>query len=269
MDVNRYLELVRKNQPLVHHLTNWVTIYDCAQVVKSFGASPVMAHAAEESADMTSIASALVLNIGTLTPEFIESMISAALSANRKGIPVVLDVCGAGATKLRDEMCFKLLDKTRIDIIKGNASEVARISGADVQTRGVDSGTVSGSLVNIAAELAVKRKCTVVITGKDDIITDGRRCFTVSNGHELMVHVVGTGCMAASVIGTFAGAAPDDIVEAAAAGLCCFEIAAELAVKKCGGPGSFTNCLFDAIYTLDKDKLETMKWISECAVTTL
>ena len=268
MDVNRYLELVRKNQPLVHHLTNWVTIYDCAQVVKSFGASPVMAHAAEESADMASIASSLVLNIGTLTTEFIESMKSAALSANRKGIPVVLDVCGAGATGFRDKMCYKLLDEARIDIIKGNASEVARIAGADVQTKGVDSGRVSGSLIKIAAGLSAERKCTVVITGRDDIVTDGIRCFTVGNGHELMAHVVGTGCMAASVIGTFAGSAPGDLAAAAAAGLCCFEIAAELAVKKAAGPGSFTNCLFDAIYTLTKDQVENMKRIGECAVTT-
>lgn len=269
MDVNRYLDLVRANQPLVHHLTNWVTIYDCAQVVKSFGASPVMAHAAEESADMASIASALVLNIGTLTAGFIGSMKTAALSANRKGIPVVLDVCGAGATQFRDKMCFELLGDARIDIIKGNASEVARIAGSDVRTRGVDSGAVNGNLVKIAAGLASERKCAVVITGKDDIVTDGTRCLAVSNGHELMAHVVGTGCMAASVIGTFAGSAPADTVGAAAAGLCCFGIAAELAVKNAGGPGSFTNCLFDEIYRLDKDIIENMKRISTCAVTTL
>ncbi len=269
MDVNRYLELVRSNQPLVHHLTNWVTIYDCAQVVKSFGASPVMAHAAEESADMASIASSLVLNIGTLTTEFIASMKSAAIAANRKGIPVVIDVCGAGATGFRDRMCFRLLDEARIDIIKGNSSEVARIAGADVQTRGVDSGAVSGSLVKIAAGLAAERKCTVVITGKEDIVTDGLECYTVGNGHELMAHVVGTGCMAASVIGTFAAVAPGDLAGAAAAGLCCFEVAAELAVKKAGGPGSFTACLFDAIYTLERDQVENMKRTGQCAVTTL
>ena len=106
MNVYFYLEQVRTKQPLVHHLTNWVTIFDCAQVVKSFGASPVMAHAIDEVADMASLASALVLNIGTLTPEFIDSMKKAALAANAKSIPVVLDVCGAGATKLRDDMCF-------------------------------------------------------------------------------------------------------------------------------------------------------------------
>jgi len=269
MDVNHYLELVRKNQPLVHHITNWVTIYDCAQVVKSFGASPVMAHAAEESADMALISSSLVLNIGTLTPELIESMNSAVLCANKRGIPVLLDVCGAGATGFRDRMCFKLIDETRIDIIKGNASEVARIAGADVRTKGVDSGDVSGDLVKIATGLAVERDCTVIITGKDDIITDGKKCITVSNGHELMSHVVGTGCMAASVAGTFAAVDPGNIVEASAAGLCCLGIAAELAVSLGNGPGSFKGFLFDAIYSLDRAHVDKMKRTGECAVTIL
>src|SRR5512136_383683 len=133
---------VRQEKPVVHHLTNWVTIYDCANIVKVFGASPVMAHAKEEVADMAGIASALVLNIGTLTLDFVEAMLLAAESANRKGIPVVLDVCGAGATKLRDDACFRILDEVRIDIIKGNASEIARIAGEDVHSRGVDATEV-------------------------------------------------------------------------------------------------------------------------------
>ena len=114
---------------MVHHLTNWVTIYDCAQVVKTLGASPVMAHAVEEVAEMTQIASALVLNIGTLTVDFVEAMKVAARSANKKGIPVILDVCGAGATGLRDRKCLELLNDARIDVVKGNASEVARVAG--------------------------------------------------------------------------------------------------------------------------------------------
>ena len=114
MKINVYelLERVRTNKPVVHHLTNWVTIYDCANIVKVFGASPVMAHAQEEVADMAKIASALVLNIGTLTVDFVEAMKIAAKSANEKGIPVVLDVCGAGATNLRNKKCFELLNNT-------------------------------------------------------------------------------------------------------------------------------------------------------------
>ena len=140
MDVYSFLEAVREKNPVVHHLTNWVTIYDCAQVVKSFGASPVMAHAAEEVADMTGLASALVLNIGTLTTDFIESMKIAARAANTRNIPVVLDVCGAGATPFRDRKCLELLDDAHISIIKGNSSEIARIAGLDVCTRGLTPG---------------------------------------------------------------------------------------------------------------------------------
>ena len=269
MNVYSYLEQVREKQPLVHHLTNWVTIYDCAQVVKSFGASPVMAHAVEEAAEMASIASALVLNIGTLTPGFIESMKSAALAANRRAIPVVLDVCGAGATKLRDDMCLKLLSETDISIIKGNASEIARIAGEEVNTKGVDSGYVSGDLTILASALAGKRGCVVVITGEEDIVSDGKNCFLVKNGHELMGRVVGTGCMAASVIGTFAGAASGNLMEAAAAGLCCFEIAAEIAVQNNAGPGTFNGKLFDAIYILDRKHVDQMQRVEQCAATIL
>lgn len=269
MNVYSCLEQVRSKQPLVHHLTNWVTIFDCAQVVKSFGASPVMAHAAEEVADMASIASSLVLNIGTLTPDFIDSMKQAALAANARGIPVVLDVCGAGATKLRDDMCFKLLDETGISIIKGNASEIARIAGEQVSTRGVDSGDVESDLKAVASKLAKSRSCVVVATGREDIVTDGAACVLVKNGHELMAHVVGTGCIAASVIGTFAGAAPANLVEAAAAGLCCFEVAAEIAVKNGAGPGTFTSKLFDAIYLLERKQIDEMQRVEQCAATTL
>ncbi|HON16491.1 MAG TPA: hydroxyethylthiazole kinase, partial [Spirochaetota bacterium] len=173
MNVFFYLEEVRKKQPLVHHLTNWVTIYQCAQVVKSFGASPVMAHAQEEVCEMASIASALVLNIGTLTSDFIESMIKAAIVANKRGIPVVLDVCGAGATAFRDEMCFKILDSVKVNIIKGNSSEIAKIAGEDVSTKGVDSGEVGADIFEVTKNLAKRRDSLVVATGVNDVVTDG------------------------------------------------------------------------------------------------
>ena len=152
------LERVRKEKPLVHHLTNWVTIYDCANIVKVFGASPVMAHAREEVAEMAGIASALVLNIGTLTTDFVDAMILAGKSANQKGIPVVLDVCGAGATKFRDDKCFEILDEVRVSIIKGNSSEIARIAGESVQTRGVDASTVEKNLQRGSARTGRKKE---------------------------------------------------------------------------------------------------------------
>jgi hydroxyethylthiazole kinase len=254
------LDRVRQQKPVVHHLTNWVTIYDCAQVVKTLGASPVMAHAPEEAAEMAQIASALVLNIGTLTVDFVDAMKLAAQSANQKGIPVVLDVCGAGATALRDRKSLELLNEVRIDVIKGNASEVARVSGESVKTRGVDATEVSGDLVLLAEKLAGQLKATVVITGKVDITTDGRQTHLVKNGHPLMTHVVGTGCMATSVIGAFA-AVEADLSLASACALACYGIAAELAADKATGPASFKERLFDCLYNLDRETVDRMQRI--------
>jgi hydroxyethylthiazole kinase len=255
------LQRVREQNPLVHHLTNWVTIYDCAQVLKTLGASPVMAHAPEEAAEMAKIASAVVLNIGTLTVELVEAMKLAARSANEKGIPVVLDVCGAGATALRDRKCLELLNEVRIDVIKGNASEVARISGANVQTRGVDATEVAGDLVLLAETLARQRKASVVITGKLDIASDGINTYLVANGYPMMRHVVGTGCMATSVIGAFA-AVEGKLSWAAACALACYGIAAELAAEQAAGPAIFKERLFDCLYGLDEaavDKRQKIK----------
>ena len=258
IDIYSFLEKVKLQKPVVHHLTNWVTIYDCANIVKVLGASPVMAHAPEEVEDMTGIASSLVLNIGTLTVDFVDAMKIAAKTANKRNIPVVLDVCGAGATKLRDRKCLELLDETKINIIKGNASEIARIAGQSVQTKGVDAGHVAVNLEDLAVGLAQSRNCTVVITGREDIIADDARCFKVKNGHEIMTNIVGTGCMAASVIGTFA-AVDSDYVHTSVAGLVCYEIAAELAAKKANGPGTFKEQLFDALFHLDKTRIDSMQ----------
>jgi hydroxyethylthiazole kinase len=252
------LARIRLQKPVIHHLTNWVTIYDCAQVLKTIGASPVMAHAREEVADMVQIASALVLNIGTLTTEFVDAMKTAALSANQKGIPVILDVCGAGATALRDRKCLELLDEARIDVIKGNASEIARISGENIRTKGVDATDVGGDLRPLAVKLAKVRNATVVITGQVDIVTDGRQCCRVANGHVLMTSVVGTGCMAASLIGAFA-AVERDLCLAAASALVCYGVAAELAAQKSTGPAAFKANLFDSLYTLDRPTVDRLE----------
>lgn len=258
IDAYSILKRVKEIKPVVHHLTNWVTIYDCANIVKVLGGSPVMAHAKEEVAEMAKIASSLVLNIGTLTIDFVESMKIAARSANEKGIPVVLDCCGAGATSLRDEKCFELLAETRIDIIKGNSSEIARISGEDIKTKGVDAVEVEKDLIKLAKTVAKKRKCTVVITGKEDIVTDADKVYIIKNGHPLMGQIVGTGCMAASVIGAFA-AVEKNLSLASTAGLVCFEIAAELAAKNSSWPGTFKEDLFNFTYNLDEETVNKMQ----------
>lgn len=254
------LQKVRREAPVVHHLTNWVTVADCAQIVKTLGASPVMAHAPEEVADMTRIASALVLNIGTLTVDFVEAMKMAAASANHKGVPVILDVCGAGATELRDRKVSELLDQVTINIIKGNASEIARVGGVDVRTKGVDAADVKADLETLAQALAARRRATVVITGEVDIVAGDQGIYRVHNGHARMTSVVGTGCMAASVVGAFA-AVDSDYRRAAACALACYGIAAELAAKQSHGPASFKNALFDCLYALDQPTVERMQRI--------
>jgi hydroxyethylthiazole kinase len=251
-------ERVRQQKPVIHHVTNWVTIYDCAQVVKTLGASPVMAHAIEEVAEMTQIASALVLNIGTLTVDVVRAMHVAAKSANQKGIPVILDVCGAGATSLRDRTCLELLNEARIDVIKGNASEVARIGGESVRTRGVDATEVAGDMAQLAQKLATLRNATVVVTGPVDIVTNGKKTYRVANGHAMMADVVGTGCMAASVIGAFA-AVERDLATAAACALAIFGIAAEVAAQNAPGPATFKERLFDSLYNLDRATVDRLQ----------
>ncbi len=251
------LTRVRQQKPLVHHITNWVTIYDCANITRMVGALPVMAHAKEESPDMAAIASSLVLNIGTLTPELVESMILAGKSANSRGIPVVLDAVGVGATRLRDEKARDILDAVKIGVIKGNSSEIARLAGEDVKTRGVEATEIGVDRFKTCISLVRSRSATVVMTGEQDIVTDGTTVYIIRNGHRLMGKIVGTGCMAASVIGAFAGV-ESDYARAATAGLVCFEIAAELAAFDSSGPGTFKPKLFDEVYNLDRIKVNRM-----------
>jgi hydroxyethylthiazole kinase len=174
----------------------------------------------------------------------------AAATANARGIPVVLDVCGAGATPFRDQKCLELLDEVRIDIIKGNASEVARVSGETVRTKGVDAAEVALDLSQVARNLALSRRATVVITGETDILADADRTYFIKNGHPIMGQVVGTGCMATSLIGAFAAVSPD-LAQAATAALVTFGVAAECAAPLSHGPATFKEKLFDCLYNLD------------------
>ena len=260
------LQRVRTHRPLVHHLTNWVTIYDCANIVKVLGASPVMAHAPEEVAQMAGLASSVVLNIGTLTVDLVEAMKIAARTANARGIPVVLDACGAGATDFRDQKCFELLEEARIDLIKGNASEITRLSGEKVRTRGVEATEVHQDLVEAARALAHQRLCTVVVTGPEDIVVGKGSIYRVKNGHPMMSQIVGTGCMATSMIGTFAAVEPD-LAYAAVAALVCFEVAAEAAVRISLGPGIYKERIFDCLARLDQKTLDRQQKVEICEDT--
>jgi hydroxyethylthiazole kinase len=244
------LERMRRTKPLVHHLTNWVTIYDCAQITRSAGALPIMAHAPEEVEEMTGIASALVLNIGTLTKDFIDAMIIAGKAANKKGVPIVLDAVGAGATSFRTVECKRLLKELRIDIIKGNAGEISTLAGVDAEVKGVESIS-SGDPEEVAKALSKSSGSAVVITGKTDIVSYNETIYKIHNGHEMMGQVVGTGCMSASVIASFA-AVEKDYAKAAAAALACYGIAGEMAAENAAGPIDFKNKFFDAFYSLSE-----------------
>ncbi|MBI5036708.1 hydroxyethylthiazole kinase [Candidatus Micrarchaeota archaeon] len=250
MKTEELLLKIREQKPLVHHITNWVTIYDCAQAIRSIGALPVMAHAEEEAAEMTGISSALVLNIGTLTTPLLKSMHLSAKRANEKGIPVVLDAVGAGATPMRSEAVKDLLDNSKIDVLKGNAGEISSIAGLQAEVRGVESGTIQGDPRSAAKELAKKLGNTIVITGKEDFVCNQEKAYAVKAGHEMMGKVVGTGCMAASIIGAFC-AVEKDYAFASAAALAVYGKAGEKAAAKTKRPMEFKHCLMDELNEID------------------
>lgn len=250
---------VREKKPLVHQITNYVTANDCANVTLAIGASPIMADSVEEASDIVSISSSLVLNIGTLNRNIMEAMITAGKSANLKGIPVILDPVGAGASKLRNDTVRKLIDEVKISVIRGNISEIRYISGLSASTKGVDasesdSNSDAGA---VAAQLAAKLGCVVAITGKVDVVSDGNRQVHIENGHELLASVTGTGCMCSSLVGSFCGAAPENPFESSVAALISMGIAGEIAHKNAGdlGTGSFRTAVIDAISKMDAETI--------------
>ena len=245
---------VRAKRPLVHHITNYVTVNDCANVTLCIGAAPVMAHAHDEVAEMVAMAGALVLNIGTLDHKQVDSMLAAGHRANELDVPIILDPVGAGATRLRTETAKTLLHKLHISVLKGNAGEIATLAGAEGKVRGVDSAGVSGDPAEFARGLAEKLGLVVAVSGATDIVTDGKRLIYVDNGHEMMGKLSGTGCMASSISGAFAAASKDHVASTAAA-LAAFGVAGETAAKRCEGPASFKIALLDEAYRLTADEV--------------
>lgn len=244
------LSRVREMRPLVHHITNYVTVNDCANVTLAVGAAPVMAEAPEEVAEMAGMADALVLNIGTLSSDQVGAMLLAGRAANARGIPVVLDPVGAGATGFRTATALRLLDNLEIAVLKGNAGEIGTIAGIEARVRGVDSAGLTGDPADICRRLASRLGCVVAMSGPVDIVSDGGRIALVENGHPLMGTVSGTGCMVASVTGAFAAVA-DDPFSAAVAALAAFGLSGEHATDRAHGPGSFRPGLIDALAGLE------------------
>ncbi|QWU43388.1 hydroxyethylthiazole kinase [Bacillus sp. NP247] len=239
-EISKVADLVRESNPLVHNITNVVVTNFTANGLLALGASPVMAYAKEEVAEMASIAGALVLNMGTLRSEEVEAMLLAGKSANTNGVPVLFDPVGAGATSYRTEVARHIPAEIDLAVIRGNAAEIANVINEKWEIKGVDAGTGNGNVVNIAKQAADELNTVAVITGEEDVVTDGERTILIRNGHPILTKVTGTGCLLTSVIGAFV-AVEKDYVKATVAALIFYGVAAEIAASKTvkNGPGSF------------------------------
>ena len=250
------LRLIRERRPLVHQITNYVVMNETANATLALGALPVMAHAHEEVEEMASVAGALVLNIGTLSGPWIEAMMLAGKAANAAGVPVVLDPVGVGATRFRTETAERILADVDVAVVRGNAGEVATLVGQKAEVRGVDSIGVSAPVWEIATSAARQFGCVVSVTGPVDRVSDGKRNYSVANGHELLGIVSGTGCMSTAITGCFLAAKSAAPLEAATEALVAFGVAGEDAAVGAKGPGSFHVALYDALYNLDPATLD-------------
>ncbi len=254
-DIWADITAVRERAPLVHSITNFVVMNLNANVLLAAGASPVMAHAHEEVQAMAGIAQALVLNIGTLEPVWIESMRLALLTASQRGIPTVLDPVGAGATAYRNASIELLLNTTSPSVIRGNGSEIMSVAGSSVQTRGVDSGAQANDALGSARALVARTGGVVCVSGQTDHIVDGTRWALLSNGHPWMTKITGVGCSATALIGAFCAVQPDAwraTVSAMALMGVVGEVAAEKAVVRKQGVGSMQVLMLDELQLLDQ-----------------
>lgn len=239
-NVQALLKKVRQKNPLIHNITNIVVANFSANGLLALGASPVMADAIEEVSEMASAAQAVVLNMGTLNHETAESMLIAGKSANEHETPVILDPVGVGATTFRTRISQELLQHVKFAVIRGNAAEVANLIGEKWEIKGVDAGNTNGDVKTLARAAAKKLGTVIVVTGKEDIITNGTDTYVVYNGHPILTKVTGTGCLLSAVVGAFA-AIERNYLEAATAALTFYGVAAEIAANKTEelGPGSF------------------------------
>ena len=261
--VSDLFSIVRQQNPLVHHITNVVTINDCANVTLAIGASPVMATSVEEVEEMVQLANALVLNIGTIQQETFSAMLLAGKVANEKGIPVVLDPVGVGATSFRKRVAQELLQQVKVSVIRGNASEVESLIGGQGITRGVDSGDVSMDREELAEQAARLFSCIVVVSGKEDIVSNGVKTVLIKNGDIWLTNVTGTGCMTTSLIGCFS-AVTDDYFASSIAGMSVMSLAGERAKKylpEGAGIGHFKVRVIDEIFGMNE-----VTWGKEVAI---
>jgi hydroxyethylthiazole kinase len=250
----RDLRELRERKPLVHQITNYVVMNETANATLALGALPVMAHALEEVEEMAALAGALVLNIGTLSPDWIEAMLRAGRAANEASVPIVLDPVGAGATRYRTDSARRLLGELEVAVVRGNAAELATLAGLEAEIRGVESISTGG--VELARAAARALGTVAAVTGPVDHISDGETVLAVANGHELLGTVTGTGCMSTAVTGAFLAVSQEPFLAAAEA-LVAFGVAGEDAAREAKGPGSFHAALYDALYNLDPATLDS------------
>jgi len=252
--VSAMMAKVRQTNPLVHHITNYVTVNDCANICICAGGAPVMTDAAEDVPDMAAHASAVVLNIGTLNARTVDSMVLAGKAANRAHVPVVLDPVGVGATPYRTATAERILREVNAAVIKGNAGEISVLAGLGGAVRGVDSAG-AGDPGAAARKLAARTGTVVAATGPVDYVADTQHILTLRNGCNLLEKVSGTGCMVASVVGCYVGACGVS-ADSVAAAISVFNIAAELANVKADGPGTFRAWLLDAMNNLTGEQVD-------------
>ena len=240
---------VRTQSPLVHNITNYVVMNNSANALLAIGASPVMAHWVSEMEEMTAIAGALVLNIGTLDDKWIDGMLIAGKAAMRRGTPIVLDPVGVGATSQRTEAAMKIIEHCRPTVIRGNASEIMALVDASVKSKGVDSSASSDDALESAKRLAVDTGAVVVISGATDYITNGADVYTVEGGNPIMTTVTGMGCTSTAIVGAFAAVVEDPMIAATAA-MAVMSLAGERAAEYSRGNGSMQINFLDELYNL-------------------
>ena len=260
-----FAELRRKG-PLIHNITNYVTVNDCANMVLACGGSPIMADDAAEVEDITTICGGLNINIGTLNSRTITSMLLAGKKANALGHPVVLDPVGAGASKLRTDTAFRLLREVKFTVIRGNISEVKTLASGAGTTKGVDADVADkvteenlDAAVAFAKKFAAETGAVVAITGAIDIVADGEKAYCIRNGHPMMSSITGTGCQLSALTAAFVTANPGHALDAAAAAVCAMGLAGEIAHKRLtalDGNSSYRNYIIDAIYNMTPEQLE-------------
>ena len=264
--MKRQFDLLRKTMPLIHNITNYVTVNDVANILLACGGSPIMSDEAEDVEDITSICNGLNINIGTLHKSSIEGMLRAGKKANDLHHPILLDPVGAGASKFRTETALKLMQELNLAVIRGNISEIKTLALGSGTTKGVDAD-VSDAVTEENLEQAIefvkafsKRTGTIIaVTGRIDLVTDGNKCYVIRNGRSEMGKITGTGCQLSGMMTAFITANPDEMLEAAAAAVCAMGLAGEIGWSRMqtgDGNATYRNRIIDAIYNMTGDVLE-------------